>query len=464
MRSAEGVAKPIVKARTRKRLAPSKISGPLVFFGRFVLPGYLRFALKFRGVEIMRPEAVVSALCDFQEKRTRLIVAFRHPYGDEPQLLFHVFEKLIPRHARRDAHAALTPSRPAAGARLRGGAVGRRVDPLHPSARGRGAGVPQQVRFRDSVNAIRSIMNDGPSPLMLAPEGQISYHAETLPSIEQGTVRMGFWCARDLEKASRAGAGRWYCRCRCITGIDPGDLKKIRAALARVEALCGLEPKETGREAQKPESLLPRIERIEMRLLEMTEAYYAAAYGYRIPAPPRPARATRPRGTAAGWRFCRLRLRSRSKSSGIEARKRRPVQRMYRVRQDRVGPHLSGEPRGTALPAGSRLGRPASGRGVVRDAAHGAGRSDELPRSRLSRPRTAAWLPYDRLVETVGDGRRPGAPADGRQYRKPPQPIRKNAVLVPGRPDRPDGPAFPHTAKMPNRPCKRSRTSLPDDF
>jgi hypothetical protein len=50
---------------------------------------------------------------------------------------------------------------------------------------------------------IRAVLRDGNSPLGIVPEGQISYHSETLPRIVQGTVRIGFWCASELEKATR---------------------------------------------------------------------------------------------------------------------------------------------------------------------------------------------------------------------------------------------------------------------
>jgi hypothetical protein len=46
-------------------------------------------------------------------------------------------------------------------------------------------------------------MKDGPYPLALAPEGQVSYSSETLPRLESGFANIAFWTAQDLEKEGR---------------------------------------------------------------------------------------------------------------------------------------------------------------------------------------------------------------------------------------------------------------------
>ena len=195
------IGKPIITARTRYRLAPSKISKPIIWFGRQVGPLYLRLVLRFRGYEIRHPEILLRALQDFQQKRTRLIIAFRHAYGDEPQLLFHIFENMVPKLAKqlniplerrptlRLVHDYAVP--------LWGDAVIRFLLPRV------GALPVYHIKFdASSLKHIRQVLRDDGCPLGLAPEGQISYHSETLPRIEQGTIRMGFWCARDDSFAS----------------------------------------------------------------------------------------------------------------------------------------------------------------------------------------------------------------------------------------------------------------------
>jgi hypothetical protein len=333
------VAKPIVKARTRYRLAPSKISAPVVWFARCVGPIYLRFVLRFHGVEVRNPEILVQAIKDFQEKRTRLIVAFRHPYGDEPQLLFHVFENLIPRYAKR-LHQPLK-HRPGLrlvhdyAVALWGDAAIRFILPRV------GALPVYHIKFDSkSLNNIRSMMRDGPNPLGLAPEGQISYHSETLPRIEQGTIRMGFWCARDIQKAERAERVQ-VLPLSVHYQYDRRDEKKVRAAIGRIETICGLTAKANRKSESTLASLLPRIEAIEGRLLAITEAYYTTTYGYQ------PSDVTTPNQCDAALRHDRwmalqpFALGVAEHLLGIDSKKDDIVQRMYRIRLigwDRVYP------------------------------------------------------------------------------------------------------------------------------
>ncbi len=310
-------AKPIVKARTRKPLAPSKISEPLVFIGRFLMPVYLRLALSFRKIEIKNPETVLGALRDFRQKKTRLIVAFRHPYGDEPQLLFHVFEYLLPRLAKK-MKTPLT-RRP----RLRlvhdyavplwGGAFIRYILP-------RAGALPvYHVKTEPaSIKNIRSVLRDGNSPLGIAPEGQISYHSETLPRIEQGAVRIGFWCADELEKAARPEK-TVILPVSVHYQYDIRDQKKVLKALSRLEALCGINAAST--------DLLPRIETLENRLLKIAEEYYAT-FGYQ-PQSAAPGPEDRQRRWEALLPFA---LGIAEHTLGLDPRDDSLAQRIYRVR------------------------------------------------------------------------------------------------------------------------------------
>lgn len=86
MRTPGWAARPITQAQTRHPLAPSRFSA-LVGLEPLISWPYLYLALHFRAIEIRNPEQIIQALGDFQAKRTRLIVAFRHAYGDEPHAL-----------------------------------------------------------------------------------------------------------------------------------------------------------------------------------------------------------------------------------------------------------------------------------------------------------------------------------------------------------------------------------------
>ncbi|HEY5467371.1 MAG TPA: hypothetical protein VIL27_10110, partial [Clostridia bacterium] len=329
------VAAPIVKARTRHRLAPSRISAPLLRFGRFIIPAYLRFVLSFRKIEIRNPEKIVGALRDFQEKRIRLIVAFRHAYGDESLLLFHVFGNLLPRWAKRLGTPLIR------NPHLR--VVHDFAVPLWSDAFVRfilprtGAVPVYHIKFDPaSLKNIRGILLDDPCPLGLAPEGQISYHSETLPKIEQGTVRMGFWCARDLARAGRSEQAI-VLPLSIHYQYDLRDMKKILSAIGRLETLCGCNPSLVpaciGKNASALSSMQTRVEAIEGRVLDIVEAFYAETYDYQPPSP-LPA----PDGSSARqlrWEALQeVALDAAEHALGLVPNDADTVQRMYRIRQE----------------------------------------------------------------------------------------------------------------------------------
>ena len=420
------VAAPIVKARTRKRLAPSKVSGPLVFLGRAIAPLYLRAALSFRGVEILHPETAVRAMEDFQQGRTRLIIAFRHAYGDEPQLLFHALENLLPHCAGRLGKPirrgfSMRPVHDYAVA-LWGDAVVRFILP-------RVGALPVYHSRLDSesLNGIRGVMRDGPHPLGIAPEGQISYHAETLPRIEQGTVRMGFWCARDLEKAGRPERVE-ILPLSIHYRYDERDAGKIRKMLTGLEALCGIAKPAGGQTDATLPNMLRRIEQIEDRLLALAEAYYQATYGYSSAAPAREPGATDARHErwAALLPFA---ITAAERILGIEPQSADTVQRMYRVRQagwDRVIPESPVE---ALCPLEAALADRRAG-----EAWYAMRHMELVDLMGYHDPGylTAQSLSFDRIVETVLTlvdlaGRLRGGNITNR-----PNTIRKRAYIVPG--------------------------------
>lgn len=424
MRKTGLAARPITEAQTRRRLAPSRFSALVRLIDPLIMRAYLRLALKFSAIEIRSPERVLHALRDFQAGRTRLIVAFRHAYGDEPQLLFHVFNSIIPRLAKRGGGPL--PRSPRVrmvhdyAVPLWGGAFIRFILP-------RAGAVPVYHVKTDmaSIKEIRSIALDDPCPLALAPEGQISYHSETLPRIEQGTARIGFWCADDLEKAGRPEKAM-ILPLSIHYRYDPRDEKKVRLAVSRLYALCGLRPVRF--EANDLSGLQAGIEAIEARALEFAEAYYESARGPALPEPSSCGAADR----QSRWETLQqAALDAAERTLGLSCGGD-VMQRVYRIRQecwDRIYPET---PLEGCSPVQRALAHRRAGEAwyamrhmefvdlmAYYDAAYPAGR-------------TASGPTFDRIVETAVNLQDLCARLMGGNITTRPNAIRKKAVLVPG--------------------------------
>jgi hypothetical protein len=432
---ADLVAEPIVRARMRHVLPPSRIVEPLIALGRLLMPAYLRVVLQFRKIEVLHMEELVDALRDFQEGRTRLVVAFRHAYGDESMLLFHVFDNMVQRWTATCGKPL--PRRPHLRV-LHDYAVPLWGDAFIRFVLPRVGAVPiYHVKFDPaSLKTIRGILTDDPSPLGLAPEGQVSYRSEILPRIEQGTVRMAFWCARDLDRAKRPEK-TVVLPMSIHYRYHPGSQRKVFAALDRLDALCGRATSPVPARLSRSPSSLPimqeRLEAIEARVLEVAEDFYAKSYGFK----PKPAT-----GPVADEGLDRQRrwealqevaLDAAENALGLPHDGEDRIQRVYRIRQegwDRIYPEISLEgltPLETAM-AHRRTGEAWYAMRHMEfvdltfylDAAYLRGAEGSAPS-------------FDRIVETTVNLQDLVARLMGGNYSNRPNEILKDATLIPGR-------------------------------
>ncbi|ULQ59619.1 hypothetical protein K7I13_14335 [Brucepastera parasyntrophica] len=179
----------------------AKISYPIIRIARPILPLAAR-ALHFREPVILHPERLVSAYRDFQQKKIRLIVGFRHPYGDDPHLMAYLFLHSLPKAARK---LKIKLKNPTHVHFVYGVEVmfwsGNFVRWLLP----RVGALPVNHIHMDSkgMNLIRKTIANGPFPLALAPEGHVTYRSEQPGEIETGTARFCFWCEEDLLRENR---------------------------------------------------------------------------------------------------------------------------------------------------------------------------------------------------------------------------------------------------------------------
>jgi hypothetical protein len=231
------VAKPIAAARSPRSLAEPSLKPGVIAFFRHISSLYLHGLLGFRSVEIRHAERLVEAYRAFFSGEARLIIAFRHPYGDEAQLMAYVIGRLLAGEAA--ARGVRYPRAPHAHF-VHGYEVPLWGGPFERWLLPRAGAVPvhHTLLERKSIERIRALMRDGDFPLALAPEGQVSYTSEGLPRLEPGAARICAWCAEDLAAAGRTERvvilplsvhHRW----------DAGSEAALDRLIGRIEKRCG---------------------------------------------------------------------------------------------------------------------------------------------------------------------------------------------------------------------------------
>ena len=265
--------KPCSVARPRKTLAEAKPSRLVLGLLRVLGGAYAHLGCKFEGVEFRGLERLVEAYRSFFAGESRLIIAFRHAYGDEPQLLAWALGLRLPKAARaiglgleKRPHALFVHGYEVP---LWSGALVRFILPRM------GALPVNHVRLDQvGLKRIRAAISGAAFPLALAPEGQVSYRSRSVPRMEEGAARLAFWCAEELAAAGRSE--RVLVLPLSISyRYDERDRGRLEGLVARLEADCGLEPAAA--------ALPPRLDAIFLRLLATAEVHYARVHGYHPP-------------------------------------------------------------------------------------------------------------------------------------------------------------------------------------
>jgi hypothetical protein len=120
----------------------------------------------------------------------------------------------------------------------------------------------------------RSIV-EGPYPLALAPEGQVSYSEDSIPRLESGTIRIGFHAAHQLEQLNKDTGKNIPVEILPVSiHFRFGIIGKstINRLLVNIEKLCGFS-RVTLKEAKKL-SFHERILRCRDHILEVNESRY----------------------------------------------------------------------------------------------------------------------------------------------------------------------------------------------
>jgi hypothetical protein len=190
---------PIIKVSPDIKLSEPRISKFVVFMLKICARAYLFFFLGVTQTVPHKDKTLFEAFERALSGKSRCIIAFRHPNGGEPQLLTWFFLFKLRKYARK--HGIKFPRWPHAvfvyGYEVVrwGGWVARYIMPNVGA-------MPIYHSKMDTKGMARiyKAINDGPYPLAIAPEGQVSYMADSVPRLEPGVIRIGFNAAQHLKQ------------------------------------------------------------------------------------------------------------------------------------------------------------------------------------------------------------------------------------------------------------------------
>lgn len=165
---------------------------------KLIAPFYRRFVLKIRKYFLYNADPCIDNIHSFHNGSSRLIFAFRHPSGMDPQVMFDLMATKLPRKAKRKKrkfkkrlHVSFVYGR----------AIAAFSGPLLKWVlRGIGAMPVLQGHFdKEGMLRIRKAITTGQFPLAIAPEGHVNYHNETPDELDNGLAVMAFWAADELS-------------------------------------------------------------------------------------------------------------------------------------------------------------------------------------------------------------------------------------------------------------------------
>jgi 1-acyl-sn-glycerol-3-phosphate acyltransferase len=169
---------------------------------RMASPTYLRLVEGIDHVHVRGMETLLDAYRQFYARSARLIVAFRHASVHDPPVMTYLLSRALPAAARRSgkklgglAHAHYLYGR---GVTLWAGGGAAFLIPR--------IGALSIVNRRSdsrAMRAIREYLVDGPFPVALAPEGQVTYHNHRLGTMESGVARLALRSVAELERRGR---------------------------------------------------------------------------------------------------------------------------------------------------------------------------------------------------------------------------------------------------------------------
>ncbi|HEY9801646.1 MAG TPA: 1-acyl-sn-glycerol-3-phosphate acyltransferase [Leptolyngbyaceae cyanobacterium] len=271
----------IYQAQPPLEFIPPAFNPLFLRFVHLFLPTWIRTQTAINHIEAENVEVLLRLYRQFQKKKIRFLLAFRHPQTDDPFSLVYMLSQIVPRVARQQSitlespiHAHFIYDR---GIPLwAGGYVGWLASQL--------GGTPIQRGKADwtGLRSARDLFANGKFPMAAAPEGATNGLSEKMSPLEPGIAQMGFWCAEDLQKA-----GRTEQVLIVPVGIKYSYVDAPWAAIAQLldelAVASGL-PVDTTANTRIPdlETLYPRLLTLAEHLLSLMEQFYTRFYHLKL--------------------------------------------------------------------------------------------------------------------------------------------------------------------------------------
>ena len=269
----------INQAQPPLEFIPPALNPSVLRMTQLLLPAWIRSQTIISQIEAENVETLIKLVNEFQQKKIRFLIAFRHPQTEDPFALGYLLSHIVPKVARqegiklnRSVHVHFIYDR---GIPLWAGAhVGWLLSRL--------GGTPIYRGKADwtGLRSARNLFADGVFPMAAAPEGATNGLSEIISPIEPGIAQLGFWCAEDLHKAGRSEqvfilpVGIKY-------SYSNPPWESIEKLLGELEEASGLPVEKNGFDAALPQEMLyPRLIRLAAHLLSVMEDFYQRFYHY----------------------------------------------------------------------------------------------------------------------------------------------------------------------------------------
>jgi len=255
---------PVINAFADVKIPQPKISKLFIFIVRVLSKAYMWFLFGTAKTILLSDDILFDIFKRTLNGDSRCIIAFRHPDGREPQFLtwFFIFKlkKLAAKKKikfSRKPHAIFVYGYEVA---RWGGWVARLFMP------NLGA-IPIHHTKMDSkgMARIQNTIQNGPFPLVLAPEGQVSYTTDSIPRLEPGVIRIGFQAAAQIQE----GIPLEILPLSFHMRYNRSGKTAMEKLLKKIEKFCAFKNKET-----KKISFEERLKNCRQYILEINEKRY----------------------------------------------------------------------------------------------------------------------------------------------------------------------------------------------